>query len=384
MRLVTQSASVPVVYTGPEPAEGTGSQVIVLRHLERFAADGHPITVVTEWGANAEAARTRGWDVLRIPLRRWWWPPVNLSGTFSRRLAVRLWGRELARLLPRKARILTYLAGYSDLFPEIAVAAADATGVPVHCLVHDEPCWFEQDASMRVRMQRRHARLMQRQTNWFVSRELASRLAPAGARVHELLPIPEGRTAAHPPPPPARNKVVYAGHLWPAQAELLGDLAKIARSVGVSVEVLARESPECRSLVEAGLVRHRPLFPRNRQALEWLAREASGVLVSYGRTLEAFPLARDSFPSKWLEYAHLGLPVAVIAPRDAAVMRWAAREGFRGAFDPSEEQSILDWFRAICTPEGRYALGAQSLELARGPFSAERIHRQLSGILIQP
>ena len=50
-----------LTYIGQTPAEGTGSPVIILRHLQRLTAHGWKITVIGEHGQDTSACERAGW-----------------------------------------------------------------------------------------------------------------------------------------------------------------------------------------------------------------------------------------------------------------------------------------------------------------------------------
>ena len=83
-------------------------------------------------------------------------------------------------------------------------------------------------------------------------------------------------------------------------------------------------------------------FATNHEALAHLAADAAAVLVSYADAVADMPWSATSFPSKFVEYCHLGLPVAVVAPAGAAISRWAHRVRFPHAFDPVELDRLED------------------------------------------
>ncbi|HEX2099269.1 MAG TPA: hypothetical protein VHF69_01325, partial [Candidatus Synoicihabitans sp.] len=104
-----------LTYIGQAPADGTGSPVIVLRHLQRLAAGGWQIRVVAERGQDTSACERAGWNVSDLPLRRRWWPPYRPNQPLLRRIRMWLLARECLRLdahHPPDA-ILGYLAAHS-------------------------------------------------------------------------------------------------------------------------------------------------------------------------------------------------------------------------------------------------------------------------------
>lgn len=376
-----------LLYLGQAPAHGTGSPVTVLRHLRRFAAEGWRIEIVPNWGDDTNEAARQGWTIHHLPHRRLWWPPFRQDNEFSRRLSSTLWAREVDRLvLPRPDAVLTYLAWHSDLFAEIAAAYGRRTHVPVSCLVHDDAVDFIAEPARRAQLRRRQARILRdNHRNWFVSAPQAAAMIPAGSHAEVLAPIPEGFNG---PAPQWRAafaecpRVYFAGYLWPEQGRLLQQLAPVLAAAGARLVVLGRRTPEVEAMLAAGTADHVPSFPDNREALAHLATHAAGLIVSYAATVEELAWSRTSMPSKLVEYAHLGLPIALVAPPETAIADWARRLHLPTLFAPADHTGLAAWATSL----RHSASWLHHLEtwrhLAAGEWSPSTIHAKLShGVL---
>lgn len=377
-----------LLYIGQTPAEGTGSPVIILRHLRRCAANGWGIRIIAERGQDSAACRAAGWPVDTLPLRRPWWPPYRADSPLLHRLRVWLLAGECRRAPgpPRPDAVVAYLAAHADFMAEVAAAYARRIGRRLTLLVHDDAAAFATDPAQRTALRARHRRLLASAARvCFVSPELAGAYGLPAGFGEVLWPLPEGRAAiadAVRPVPPSALRVYYAGFLWPAQLPLLGRLAAALAAHGARLLVMARRTPA----LEKWLAEHPATWvePRatNREALDWLAEQADALLVSYAHTLEELPWAATSFPSKLVEYVHLRKPIAVVAPPESAVRRWAARTPFRHAFDPGDEAGFAAWVRALSEPTARAEQVAAIDALARGEFDPARIHRQFEAGLV--
>jgi hypothetical protein len=94
------------------------------------------------------------------------------------------------------------------------------------------------------------------------------------------------------------------------------------------------------------------------------------------------PWSATSFPSKLIEYCHLGLPIAIIAPPDSAVARWAQRACFPDYFVPSDQAGVRDWVAALRDARRWQERAAVPLRLARTEFNPERIQAELVAALL--
>jgi hypothetical protein len=375
-----------LLYIGQNPTTGTGSPVIVLRHLRRFAAEGWSVAVLGEYGGDYRDCRAAGWTVHEMCHRRWWWPPFRNHSAALRWMRLRLLAHEVAALNPSPTVILSYLAAHSDFSADLAGHVAQLTGAPLHILVHDDVSAFPNARGQESSLRRAHETILEAaDVCWFVSPELADRFPSTTSKRRLLYPLPEGwdRPAVWSDAFATKPAVYYAGHLWREQHALLAEVAACATKVGSEVIVMARESAELREFCLSAGVRWQPPFPTNREALNHLASTAAGVLVSYAATVDDMPWSATSFPSKLVEYCHLGLPIAVVAPADSAVVRWARRVRFPYVFEPGKPAPIQEWFAGLRQREVWQVRAALSLHLARTEFDPRRIQSELAEAMIR-
>ena len=123
------------------------------------------------------------------------------------------------------------------------------------------------------------------------------------------------------------------------------------------------------------------MFASNDEALDHLREAADVLLVSYANTSETMPWIKTSFPSKLIEYSHLGLPIVVVAPSDSAVARWCRDQGLCGVFQPNESHEIRAFVKEIMTEHVWASAANQWSDLARTQWSPEQIQTQFENLL---
>jgi len=376
-----------ILYIGQTPAEGTGSPVIILRHLQRLAADGWQVTIIAENGQDTSACVHAGWTIHSLPLRRAWWPSFRDRSEWSRTVRTWLLAGECLRLTSatKPDAVLGYLAAHADFSAEVASRYARRSGVPLTLLVHDEAAAFTTVPREKRRLRRRHRRILCRaHKTWFVSGELAiacGRDADAGV----LPPLPGATTTqvGWQPAFAGRPLVYYAGFIWPAQFLLLREIADVLAGAGATLVLLTRETPELAEFVRSAPVRHVAPFATNRDALAHLSTHAAGILVAYTHTVLEMPWIATSFPSKLVEQCRLGAPCAIVAPVESAVGRWAHRETYADFFAPSERVRLASWARDLGSESGWLRRAASARRLAVGDFHPEKIHATFTAGLLR-
>jgi hypothetical protein len=380
------SNSRTLVYFGHVPAEGAGSAIIVYRHLKRFAADGWRVRVVADWGQEhlVPTCIAHGWPVMTLSHRKPWWPPFNPDGSMSRHLRSWLWAGEVRDWLgPVKPdAAFTYLSAFSDMLSIAAVGFARRYGLPLATIVHDDSRDFLKDPEAGARAHDRRQWILEHSTKaWFASPGLADCFDVSPAQLGILPPIPEGGILGS---APVRNikadtdpLLVYAGNYWPPQLPLLVDLAKTTAQAGGRFLTVIKQDPVHTAFLSENGVDCRGPFERNTEALEFFSNHAAAMVVSYSHSTADMPWTRTSFPSKLIEYCHLGLPLVIVAPADTAIARWARDRKFPDVFEPDDRRGFARFVAQLRDAAFHKQRSELSLSFARGEFDPASIQQQL-------
>ena len=375
-----------LTYIGQTPADGTGSPVIVLRHLRRLTDSGWKITIIPEDGQDTSLCAAAGWKIKSLPSRRTWWPPYRHDSALSRRIRTWLLGRECRRITAEEPpdAIFGYLAAHADFSAEIAAQFSLQAHTPLSLLIHDDAAAFAKNPAERRTLRRRHAWILrQSHRNWFVSPELAAVYDVPNSNCRVLPPIPEGWT-----PPEAASvdlaypKIYYAGHVWAPQYPLMAEIARALASVGARLALICNDSPELQTFRAQAPVDWLPLFPTNHEALVHLSLHAAGLLVAYPRTIEEMPWVATSYPSKFIEYSHLNLPCALVAPEESCIGRWARRRSFADFFTAEDLPRLARWTSGLRNPAERATAIQRMRDLAEGEFSPINIQNAFQSQLL--
>ena len=373
-----------VVYFGQTPDLGTGSPIILLRHLRRLAAHGWRVSIVGEEGQSTDNAE--GWPVHHLSLRKAWWPPFRPDNALLRKVRMHLWADECAHFFDRPPQaILTYLSLYSALHSEVATYYARRCGAPLSVIVHDYPPDFPGFPSQKTAavLRRNQWILQNAQQNWFVSPELADKYALPAEKKTVLPPIPEGCAT------PARWKadfaqrplIVYAGYSYPAQIPLFRKLARAIDAAGGRLLILSRKTPEIAELCATEPVESRDLFATNREALDFVSSTAAALLVSYCERVEEMPWITTSFPSKFAEFSHTGLPTLLVAPKTSAIGAWAARNRYPDFLTADQLGSVRAFVEALKSEAAWEKKSQEVTHFAQTEFNPDVIEAALESKL---
>lgn len=373
------------VFSGP-PKQGTGSQVIVDRHLRRLTSKDWKISILVPEHTLIGENFPDSWQIIPLPMRRWWWPPFRPEIPGVLELRLRCWQLECEQVLQgeRPSAILTILWSVYSL---LAAHLSKAWKTPLSVMIHDrQEFWAKTETENRLLKQCSIATLNQAARVWSVSQELGDAYKVKTKNISILLPIPEDNCRdfvewkdhfkAHP-------VVAHAGSLHPFQLYNFQSLASALKKINGTLLIVAPASnPVLLKLLETcSNVKCREPFTQNTDVMNFLAANASCIVVSYSFDLTQQPWAVTSFPSKLVEFAHLGLPILILAPPNTASSNWAESHRWRGYVSKIDEEELFKNLNQLLQKETWIKMAEQSRNVALNEFNPNYIHTQFESEL---
>jgi hypothetical protein len=88
------------------------------------------------------------------------------------------------------------------------------------------------------------------------------------------------------------------------------------------------------------------------------------LLIFYSFNLNEEIRAAHSFPSKFTEFCHLGIPILIIAPAESAIGRWATDHQWLCYVNGDSKESILTIIARLQSPTFWKECSTQSLDFA--------------------
>ena len=374
------------------PRSGGGGEIVVQRHLARLADEGWAVTAVMPYG-NAGPERNPAIVYGRLPLRRWWWLPFRPAHRWLTNLRMSQLRGELARQHIDRANadvIVTVCWGATSL---MAASLAKARRRPLVAIVHD--WWGESGSADNARLmaqvcQSAHVILV-------VSEEMKSALAEFGAnKLAVLYPVPEERFL---PFVEWREEfaqapvVTHVGALHSYHVDYLCALAACLASVGGKLSLICPAGNPVLAELRARIANfeHHDFFPTNIAAIRHVAAQSAALTVMYPLGTTPRGLPPTGFPSRFVEFAQLGLPVLLAAPAGNPIRTWAGRNGWTAQLDPSDREAMTRLVHELVQRAGWERLAAETRAAAEGEFNPSRLHRQFSttlreviGAVLQP
>ena len=324
----------------------------MLRHLRRMAAKGWKISIVGENGQPTRACDAEGWPVFHLSLRKAWWPPFRPENRLLRKARMKLWARECTEFFEEPPQaIFTYLSLYSEMHSEVATHYALRCGAPLSVLVYDYPPDFPgfRNQNMKPLLQRQNWILQNASQTWFVSPELADKYDIPESKKKVLMPMPGGEIERAQWKEDFAQKplIVYAGFSYPVQIDLFRKLGRAIDAAGGRLLILSRKTPEIEELCRTEPIESHDLFPTNLEALEFIRTNAAALLVSYTESVEEMPWITTSFPSKFVEFSHTGLPALIVAPEQSSIGIWAVKRNYPDFLTTAGPDAVRAFVQAL-------------------------------------
>lgn len=370
------------------PMPGTGTPIILERHLRQLERKGWNVSIIVpEQRLPTGNKFPDSWQIIPLTARRWWWPPFRPQIAGSLEMRLHLWQLECEQILgkERPSAILTVLW---DIYPLLAMRLSKRWKVPLSVIIHDQPeLWAKSETEHHLLQRRSVSILNQAERIWPVSRELGEvyKLNET-QKIKVLSPIPEKiyrsfvewkiHFKTHP-------VVAHAGSLHPFQLPNLQSLAAALQKVnGTLLLITPGDNPVLAKLREVyPNVKHQEPFAQNRDVIKFLSDNASCILVSYSFGISEQPWAVTSFPSKLVEFSHLGLPILILAPSSTAISNWAKQRQWISYISQLDEAELLNVLNQLTIPETWLEMAKQTRKVALNEFHPDLIQAQFESEL---
>ena len=305
-------------------ADSGGGSVVVYRHLKRFEKEGKEVVII-----NSLPNKSRSSEFKEIYLdKKQWYPPIRKNWPILTNIRVWLEVQYiLKKLKPTEGDVvLSILGDYTNL---LALQISKRYTLPLHMIYHDDSLFnrYERENTLT----KSHVKAIVKKVNCFyaVSKPMQTLLIENGAELVKLLyPIPEGnilnKLPAWKPSFEVNLELCYAGMLLEdAHFDILKKVSDAISYNGIFT-ILTNVNPLFEKKISHSLrIKIEKQILNKKELFEYLISNFSSLLVFYSFDSYKEPRMCTSFPSKFCEFVHLGLPIILIAPTYSAIGKWA-------------------------------------------------------------
>ncbi|WP_165825449.1 glycosyltransferase family 4 protein [Pedobacter yonginense] len=195
-------------------------------------------------------------------------------------------------------------------------------------------------------------------------------------------PIPEGYHGIS--EKGAKQTIVYAGSVNQYHIQLFDQILKVLALKNYTLLVITNELAKLNTLTKThkNLIAKQAL-PSNTEAMGFIADNASAILVNYGLSEADNPDAFYSFPSKFIEFVHLNIPIIASAPKDSPFHSFLTDHNWPFMLGEPTAESMtkqLENLNNLMIVDQCFGIQRQ---LAAGIFNPDKIQERLESIINQ-
>jgi hypothetical protein len=365
------------------PHPGYGSFIIFYRHLIRLEQAGYKINIIMPdykgYDDNAFYKQMRHrWQFLRVPFKKWWFLfPYVYDNALSRgiRLSfVYLFVRKhIKKNIPDF--IITYFNG--TFLNGFGVFLKKKYNCPAGIFLHDDKHLLANTTSIPLLHYDQYLS-DNADVIWTVSKELF--IPQTDKRKYTVLyPIPEGTKHGikrwH--DEYATPVVGFSGGIFNEYELIFNSLAKsLAKHKGQLHLII--QNPTSYEWLSTLTDRHSnvrviPSFVNVREAFEYLRSNCTALFCGYPNNIEKMPWIKTCFPSKFIEFSHLSLPVILMSAEGTSLKNWAIENNWTLFSSDYSDIEIDKLIEGIITKKGWLSNSAESIKVASTIFDPEHI-----------
>jgi len=370
---------------GSPPRQGLTGPVILDRHLKRLPSK-YEISIVAPEQSFDGLTFPDEWRLIPIPMRRWWWIPYRYQVPKLQEVRFWYWRQECEKVLKvsRPTIILTIL---HDTYSVFSAYLSKIWQIPLIVILHDQMELVDKSDKFADYVKK----------NWKYVLDQATVILPVSFelsisyqineinKIKLLLPIPEGN----------RNTFVeweeqfklspitaYAGNIYSAQIPDFRKVAKSLSKVNGRLLLIVPMSIEVKGLLSdcPNVDYHEP-FKNNADVIEYLSQYASSILVNYPLDINTMPWISTSFPSKLVEFCHLGLPILIIAPTTTSLGKWSLEHNWLSYLSNMDDDKLLLTLSNMTEKQKWLQMASQSITVAQSEFNPEYIQAQFESAI---
>ncbi|MCB9283025.1 MAG: glycosyltransferase [Lewinellaceae bacterium] len=364
-----------IIFISPSiPRENSkSSDIVIYRHLEKLQKKGNNIFLITFEDGLRIKTPPKEWTVISLPNHKWWFPPFR---NYKLLKLIRYWIYFLffSNNIIRKKKpdvILGYLWGTTlsgfDAF------ISRRLNVPLCLFYHDDQKEFNIKKDATNIFNHEYQVVKNASALFTVSEKLI--FCPNEFKNKHILlpPIPEGYRNLKKDCYDNR-KIIYSGLVQESHIGIFNEISSIISNSGWELEVIT-SGDSLKSFFDNQENRFsfRPFFEKTKDAIDYISQNAGALLVGYpiNSISQGQAWMLKSFPSKFTEYIHLGIPIIAIAPENSAFGEWCKK--YKWPLYSNTTTSISSMINKLSNPQYWQEQSSICIETGNNLFSPDKI-----------
>lgn len=361
-------------------ADAGGGSVVIYRHLKRLEAQGYSVVIIN---CNNNIKTVSEFSQINIK-KKLWHPPLRKFTPFLSTLRFKMYYRYLDSLLSFKPedKIISILEDQGSL---LSYVISKKTKTPYYLFFHDDnvfSVYFKSHILHKTHLRK----IISDCTHFFVVSESMKQLIinNGSNAVTVLYPIPDGHDVSKKISDVNFDdlKFCYSGMLMTVHYKLIDSLHQCIQKNGVKL-VLISNFDENTKLKFTPYKKLEIIYKieKLQDLFSYFIKKIDVLVIFYSFDMVEEVRALHSFPSKFIEYCHLGIPILIIAPVESAFGTWAKENEWLSYVcndNPEEISNMINNFK-----DELFWIKCQNqcLEYAKTEFNPQKIHSKFSNIL---
>lgn len=309
----------------PKKDAGGGS-VIIYRHLKQLEQNGFKIIIVfLGKGVNY----IDGFQYIYVE-KKWWYPFLRKRTPFFSAITMSLYLKVLLKKLDLIYKNDITLGLLGEIPNLLQLKIFNKKKVPFFLFYHDDTL-FNRYWLLNPLGKRQIKAILSKATFIFsVSQQMVNLLRERKiAHTKVLYPIPESYNGAKKSIGHHLNKLnfCYAGMALHIHFDILDNISQGLKNLNNDLYCVTGPL-EGFQPKHADNIIIKPRFDTVNNLFGFMLAEIDVNIIFYSFSLQHEPRMETSFPSKFVEYAQLGIPIVIIAPEFSSLGKWAINKNW--------------------------------------------------------
>ena len=360
--------------------DNAGGSVVIYRHLKRLKDDGYHVIVVY-LNTISQSKKDNIEFEFHCVEKKSWHPPIRKKTPFLTRLRISFTFTDLDKKFQfdqKNDLILGIMGEASNL---LFIKLKKRSHIPYFLFFHDDHV-FNRYGSENLLTSRNVVDILSNSDFIFsVSDQLTNLIREKKYnQVETLFPIPNGIIGdikEFGPKNSGELNLAVSGNFGANHFEMLKRIGKAAKEAGSRFFCLSKLPESCYDQLHwDDSVIARPMFPTLLELFDFILNEIDALVVFYSFDPINEPRLLTSFPSKFIEYCHLGLPIIIVAPLESSIGNWAQQNNWQSYVQVNDQAMITLLIEKLKDRSFWNKCKEQSLLFANNKFNPDIIHNQ--------
>lgn len=361
------------------PHNGYGSFVIFYRHLIRLRANSYKIYLIVPDYEDFESSEyfvdiTGHFHIIKVPFNKWWYPPYRYYNKFLRNIRFSILYRKIKKVINENPPdfIITYFHG--NFLNAFSVFLKNKFNCKMGVFLHDDKSLLNSKSDAKLIAYDKYI-CKNSSIIWTVSNQL--KISGCDGNYIILPPIPAGDEIAinnNYSDKDLKLVIGYSGSIYESYFLTFQKLAKALEKIDGELFIIAENINRVKSHLNAfSNIRYIQSFQNSNQASEYLKQHCSVLFCGYPDALDEMPWIKNCFPSKFIEFTHLKIPIILSGPKNIVLTEWAKQNNWILLLDDFSENNLDAMLINLQNIEYRRMAAAQSINVSENEFNAEKI-----------